>query len=228
MSDLPASWSAGFPSSSELAAEAVIRIPTGRLTADSRLERRHSCEFTLFKIVEEHHLTPAIARGFKDVPGFLGLAQSTLQRRKSRAGRSLEHHLARIFEEEGVAFDAQKVTESGHRPDFVFPSIITYRAAQTGDPRVTVLASKSTLRDRWRQVLREADKVPVKYLLTLDEGLSEAQCLAIRSAGIRLVVPAGRITSFPKSVRGDLVSLAAFISTRLRVQGANRLNGDTG
>ena len=38
-----------------------------------------------------------------------------------------------------------------------------------------MLAVKSTCKDRWRQILAEADRLPVKHLLTLEPGISVAQ-----------------------------------------------------
>jgi hypothetical protein len=211
--DLPAAWKDRFPTAAELAAESARRVP-GSGDIDARFTRRHECEYSLFKVVEEDHLLPAIGPGFAFVADFLVLAQSTLQRRKARAGRSLELQLALIFDEEQIEYVAQPETEPGHRPDFVFPSLERYRVASVGDPSLAMLAVKSTLRDRWRQVLREADKIPRKHLLTLDQGVSEAQFQDIARSGIQLVVPEGRIRSFPRGVRRHVQSLATFVGTR--------------
>lgn len=211
--DLAPSWLDRFPTSTELAREAARNVPRS-VPVDRRLMLRHECEFALFKVVEEHHLLPAIGSGFAFVADFLTLAQTTLQRRKARAGRSLEIQLRLILDEEAVAYTAQAETEPGHRPDFIFPSLDAYRSAAHGDPVLAMLAVKSTLRDRWRQVLREADKIPVKHLFTLDQGVSQAQYQDIASSGLRLVVPADRIPSFPSAVRPELVQLGAFILSR--------------
>lgn len=218
MADLKAAWSTSFPSPAELSAESARRVPNVGLTIDARLLRRHDCEFGLFRTVEAHHLTPAIGVGFPNVGAFLALAQSTLQRRKARAGKALELQLARIFTEEEVLYSAQAETELGHRPDFLFPSTAIYHAARAGDDALDMLAAKSTLRDRWRQVLREADKIPVKHLFTLDEGVSESQFRDIASAGVRLVVPAQLVQSFPRRVRPDLITLRAFVDRRRTTQ----------
>jgi hypothetical protein len=217
--ELPDAWRSTFPSTTDLTREAVRRVPAAGMTVDSRLEGRHAWEFALFQGIEAHHLQPVLEAGFSDAAEFLAAAQAVLQRRKSRAGRSLEQHLAAVFNEEGVAHEAQKETEPGHRPDFLFPSVHRYRNAPAGASDLDMLAVKSTLRDRWRQVLKEADKIPEKHLFTLDEGVSENQYRQIRSEGIRLVVPAGRIPRFPRSVRGDVLSLGSFVTHRLRKQG---------
>jgi hypothetical protein len=74
-----------------------------------------------------------------------------------------------------------------------------------------MLAVKTTCRDRWRQVLNEADRVATKHLLTLQEGVSEAQHKEMREAGVVLVVPRGLHGSYPKAVRPHLMTLESFI-----------------
>lgn len=74
-----------------------------------------------------------------------------------------------------------------------------------------MLAAKTTCKDRWRQVINEASRIPVKHLLTLQEGVSEGQFREKQEAGIRLVVPAGLHDSYPGSVRPHLVSFESFI-----------------
>ena len=208
---LPADWRERFPTAKELAAEAARLVPAAG-SADERFMKRHECEYNLFQAVEEHQLLPVIGPGFAFVADFLALAQTTLQRRKSRAGRSLELQLALIFDEERVPYSPQTITEPGHQPDFIFPSIERYRAASSGDPSLAMLAVKSTLRDRWRQVLQEADKIPTKHLFTLDRGISVDQFRGIARSGIRLVVPSALVRSYPKAVRDGLLTLSSFVA----------------
>ncbi|MFC6252851.1 type II restriction endonuclease [Pseudophaeobacter arcticus] len=49
---------------------------------------------------------------------------------------------------------------------------------------------KSTCKDRWRQVLAEAEKVSRKHLLTLEPGISEPQTDQMEASSLQLVVPA--------------------------------------
>ena len=62
--------------------------------------RRRECEFEIFRSVEEAVELPVITAGFTSLDGFLARAQTILQRRKSRSGRSLELHAREIFIEE--------------------------------------------------------------------------------------------------------------------------------
>jgi hypothetical protein len=74
-----------------------------------------------------------------------------------------------------------------------------------------MLAVKTTCKDRWRQILTEADRISDKHLLTLQEGVSESQFREMTEARVRLVVPAELTNAFPKSVRPHLQTLESFI-----------------
>lgn len=98
-------------------------------------------------------------------------AHSILQRRKSRAGRSLELHTRQIFVEErlreGEHFSYQPESEPNKSPDFLFPSEAAYKDASFPASKLRMLAVKTTCKDRWRQVVKEVDRIPTKHLLTL-------------------------------------------------------------
>ena len=223
MDELPRAWALEFPAPIALTEEAVRRV-TPRLDPDARLLRRYECEFRLFRVVEEAHVLPAITRGFTSVDEFLGLAQTVLNRRKSRAGRALELQLAAILAEEGVAYAAQAQTEPGSIVDFLFPSLERYGASHPGDGSIQMLAVKTTLRDRWRQVLAEGSKIPTKHLFTLDEGVSLAQYQEMRSRDLRLVVPQRNVAKFPEPVRLDLMTLDQFLEVTKALPGPVRIN----
>ena len=207
MADLPRAWGAHFPAGRELTAEAVRRRPGDSGDVDQRLVDRYRCEFGLFKVVEESHTLPLIGGGFRSVEEFLVVAQAVANRRKARAGRSLELHLAHIFDEEHVDYEAGATTEDNRRPDFVFPSIVAYRA---GHPTL-MLGVKTSVKDRWRQVLDEAAKIRVKHLFTLSEGVSPDQFRQMDGSGLRLVVPEVNVRRFPEAVRPRLMTLARFL-----------------
>lgn len=208
--DLPLEWLDQFPAGQVLSDEAVRLSAAEHLDPDARLLRRFRCEYELFKVIEAVHLLPRI-REFTSVDAFLTVAQSALQRRKARAGRSLELHLARVFREEGVPCEWGATTETGHIPDALFPSAARYQAALLGAADIHMLAVKTTLKDRWRQVLEEADKIPRKHLFTLAEGVSVPQFEQMARAGITLVVPRENVGKFPEAVRGELMDLDGFV-----------------
>jgi hypothetical protein len=75
-----------------------------------------------------------------------------------------------------------------------------------------MLAVKTTCRDRWRQILNEADRIPRKHLLTLQEGISEGQFREMTAAGVQLVVPTPLIAVYPRSIQPHLQSIESFIA----------------
>ena len=216
--ELPPAWLNAFPTGDEIVQAVLARRPAKRgQSSDERLISRRDCEFELFKSVEQAIELPAILRGFETLDGFLSRAQTILQRRKARAGRSLELHTRQLFLEaglvEGTHFQSQPESERGKRPDFLFPSQAAYKDPTFPDDKLRLLAVKTTCRDRWRQVINEADRVKVKHLLTLQEGVSEAQFREMQDANVRLVVPARLQKSYPASVRGSLTSVEEFLAT---------------
>lgn len=146
---------------------------------------------------------------------FIARAQTILQRRKARSGRSLELHTRRIFVEENlqedIHFSHQPESEPGKKPDFLFPSRLAYQTKAFPDSQLRMLAVKTTCKDRWRQILNEAARILVKHLLTLQEGVSVNQFKEMTDANVRLVVPKRIISAFPASVRGHLQTLESFI-----------------
>lgn len=211
MADLPPAWGMEFPAPISLSAEAVRRFGGGHLDPDTRLMRRFECEYRIFRTVEEAHVLPTVAGGFPRVEEFVSVAMSVINRRKSRAGRSLELQLATVFEEETVPFESQVTTEPGSVVDFLFPSLDRYQAAAAGDTGIHLLAVKTTLKDRWRQVLQEGRKVSPKHLFTLDEGVTLATYQDMKSRGVQLVVPQRRVAHFPEVVRNDVLTLGGFL-----------------
>ena len=74
-----------------------------------------------------------------------------------------------------------------------------------------MLAVKTTCKDRWRQILNEANRIETPHLLTLQEGVSENQHREMESEGVKLVVPKPLHKKYPKGVREKLTSLDEFI-----------------
>ena len=74
-----------------------------------------------------------------------------------------------------------------------------------------MLGSKSTLKDRWRQVLSEAQRIREKHLLTLEPGISENQTSEMRAKQLRLVLPKSLHSTYRESQRGWLMSLGNFV-----------------
>ncbi len=213
--DMPADWLDDFPDANAVLAKVIELRPLSGLDPDERLIRRRDCEYELFQSVEEMLVLPTIRQGFDSMDDFIAFAQTTLQRRRVRSGRSLELHTRRILIEEGLAehrdFTHGAQSESGKRPDFLFPSKACYDDPSYPAERLRMLAVKTTCRDRWRQVTTEADRIPNKHLLTLQEGVSQGQFEQMKGAGVQLVVPAGLVPSYPSTIRPELTTLESYI-----------------
>ena len=74
-----------------------------------------------------------------------------------------------------------------------------------------MLGVKSTCKDRWRQVLTEADRVTPKHLLTLEPAISTAQTTEMSLNNLQLVVPRDIITTYKEEQKKILIDLREFI-----------------
>lgn len=169
-------------------------------------------EYSLFKSMEEKVYSDVCTRLFPNLDAFISMANEVLNRRKSRAGKSLEHHLANIFTNNDLVFEEQAVTEEKKKPDFLFPNAECYHNILFPGDLITVLGAKTTCKDRWRQVLNEADRVDVKYLFTLQQGISSNQLKEMQDYNLKLVVPSKYIQSFPQNYRKNIYDLSTFIT----------------
>lgn len=169
-------------------------------------------EYSLFKSMEEKVYSDVCTRLFPNLDAFISMANEVLNRRKSRAGKSLEHHLANIFTNNDLVFEEQAITEEKKKPDFLFPNAECYHNILFPGDLITVLGAKTTCKDRWRQVLNEADRVDVKYLFTLQQGISSNQLKEMQDYNLKLVVPSKYIQSFPQNYRKNIYDLSTFIT----------------
>ena len=170
-------------------------------------------EEILFRTLEKHLIGERLGTGFQDdVDGFIHFSLSVQNRRKSRAGSALEHHLEQILRARRVRFDRAAVTENRAKPDFLFPGHAEYHDAAFPVERLTVLGVKSTCKDRWRQVLAGANRIERKHLLTLEPGISEHQTEEMRQRNLQLVLPRSLHATFTLAQRGSLLTVGDFVS----------------
>jgi hypothetical protein len=210
--DLREEWRIDLPSGEDVLEMALHRLPEARnLRIDVRLMKRRVCEYELFRSIEDHVVLPRVREGFDNVEQFVAFAHSVTNRRKARAGRSLELHARAIFNEERVPYSWTPQTEAKRTPDFVFPSIEHYRNANWPASNLRMLAAKTTCKDRWRQILNEAERIPTKHLLTLQEGVSEEQFAEMKDESVQLVVPSVLHKSYPESIQCELITFERFV-----------------
>jgi hypothetical protein len=74
-----------------------------------------------------------------------------------------------------------------------------------------MLGSKSSCKDRWRQVLSETERIPHKHLLTLEPGISENQTDEMRAKLLQLVLPASLHTTYREAQRNWLMTVEDFV-----------------
>lgn len=85
---------------------------------------------------------------------------------------------------------------------------------------LTFLGAKTTCKDRWRQVLNEANRISEKYLFTLQQGVSPNQLEEMHNENLTLVVPTEYHRYYPQTNWTSVISLKEFISIVLKKQGA--------
>lgn len=178
-------------------------------------------EYTLFRALEHARYGEILKKGFQSVDEFVRVANMVLNRRKSRAGKSLEHHLSAIFDYNEIDYSSQAVTEGNKRPDFLFPSQEAYHDYSFSADYLVSLAAKTTCKDRWRQVLNEADRLKdkTKYLCTLQQGISGAQMDEMQSENVILVVPKPYIAAYPKDRRERIWTISRFVQYVKMIEG---------
>lgn len=209
-----------FPETRQMAQGAKICYDTAYNITEEALRKKPDdillkwvdTEYQLFKYMEEKIYAETLNKPFGNVDSFVQMANEVLNRRKSRAGKSLEHHLADIFTHNELIFEEQAVTEDNKKPDFLFPNAKCYHNLQFPADDIIVLGAKTTCKDRWRQVLTEADRVDTKYLFTLQQGISKNQLQEMRDSNLKLVVPRQYITYYPQEYQYSISDLGCFIS----------------
>lgn len=168
-------------------------------------------EEQLFRALERVLVQEKLDQGFESVEEFIEYSKSVQNRRKSRMGHSLQHHLAFLFQENGLKFKPQGTTEHKNKPDFLFPGELEYRNPAFDAAHLFMLAAKSTAKDRWRQILTEANRIPKKHLCTLEQAISRDQTDEMRRKGVYLVVPASFHSTYLPIQQRELLSLHSFI-----------------
>ena len=209
----------GFPSTKEMSEmartlfneEFGVKESSILKDPDKYLLRWINTEYLLFHSIEEERYRTVYIKPFPNCQALIDFSKVIQNRRKSRAGKSLEHHLAYIFTLHHIRFCEQEVTEDNKKPDFLFPGIIEYKDPEFPKQGLTFLGAKTTCKDRWRQVLNEASLIDHKYLFTLQKGISINQICEMEHSNLTLVIPSSNKKFFAKEVQDKLISLRQFI-----------------
>jgi type II restriction enzyme len=116
-------------------------------------------EYHIFRRLEFYRYGDMISKGFVTVEDFIEVANTVLNRRKSRAGKSLENHLAALFGYNKLIYVSQPITEGNKKPDFLFPTEKDYHDPDFPSEKLVFLGAKTTCKDRWRQIINEANRI---------------------------------------------------------------------
>lgn len=209
-----------FPSTTDMAAfarDCVCRANSYSQSyiannPDSIIQKWVAAEYQLFGGLEEKIYRPIFTQPFNSCQSLIDFSNSILNRRKSRAGKSLEHHLAKIFDASQIRYQEQVITEGNKIPDFIFPDGDSYHNFLFPADKLTMLGAKTTCKDRWRQVLNEANRIEHKHLFTLQQGVSRNQMQEMQEENLTLVVPRDNISLFHPDYRNNIMDLRTFIS----------------
>lgn len=220
----------GFPTTKEFSALARKIYINGNPidNPDYTLVKWMEQEEKLFKRLEHHLVKEKLENelnGEIEVQKYTDFFLGVHNRRKARAGHSLENHLQEILNENKIEYSKGKITENKSRPDFLFPNIELYHSQSFPDDKLTMLGVKSTCKDRWRQVLAEADKINLKHLLTLEPAITSTQTHEMQSQNLQLVLPAPIHQTYKPEQREwlmDLVDFIELIKEREKFMGKNQ------
>lgn len=197
-------------------ARATLRDSVSPLEApDETLIAWMVWEEKLFRTFEKFSVQAKLREGFGkdglDVDDFIGFSLKVQNTRKSRAGYAFENHLSEIFSENKINFSRGAKTERNNKPDFLFPGIKEYLEKTFPIERLTMLGLKTTAKDRWRQVIPEADRISPKHLITLEPAISRNQTDEMRVQAVQLVIPKTITSTYSTDQQKELLSLEDFV-----------------
>lgn len=228
LDDLIAKFGNSFPKGTDFSAFSVSTLKNldWKHEPDQSLIACYEREEMLFRVFENHLLetelikytTPSL-----DVDMVLKTTMSAFQRRKSRAGAAFENQLALLFDVRGIKYSAQAYTEGKSKPDFIFPSIKDYHNPRFPIGRLTMLGAKTTIKERWRQVLDEADRINKKHLITLEPAVSEDYTQAMKKDNLQLVVPKPLFETYTENQRKWLLDVKGFCEMVEQRQGSYQI-----
>jgi hypothetical protein len=226
---LAAFGSEGFPTTARFSAFARASLENevdARTEADATLLSWMEREEKLFRIFERYFVQRRLRTGFgehgDDVDAFIDFSLSVQNRRKSRVGHAFEGHIDTLFRIHDLRFEQGRgkgrVTENNARPDFLFPDFGSYHNPEFPLQNLRILGAKTTCKDRWRQVLSEAEKITPKHLVTLEPAISESQTSEMQAHHLQLVIPAAIHETYSPAQQGWLMTLADFIREIEKIQ----------
>jgi hypothetical protein len=200
-----------FPSTGRMSELAQSLVEVDSMDADTALVAFIDREERIFRAIEKILVTIKLNEGFLSVDDFISYSLSVQNRRKSRMGYALQNHLSKIFIDNQLRFDPQVITEGRNKPDFIFPGRREYRDVEFNAGLLVMLASKSSCKERWTQILGEAERIPNKHLCTLEQAISVEQTRAMKVRNVTLVIPSIFHATYTDAQQRDLWTINQFV-----------------
>ena len=139
-------------------------------------------------------------------------ARALHDQRQHTACTYVEIHIAHILDARGIEYEAQARTENGKKPDFLFPSQAAYEDPTFPETQLRMLASKTSIKDRFRQVADEANRIRDKHLFTLTPGdVTHPKLAQLDELHIHLVMPKVVKESYDDLIQGETMTFSRFI-----------------
>ena len=203
-------------------ARATLKYPSPIESPDEVLLSLLEREEMLFKTLEKKIVQDKLKQGFgddgMDVEMFIKFSLSVQNTRKSRAGLAFENQLAYVFDGHKVIYSKKAKTERNNTPDFLFPGIKEYKDPEFDTTLLTMLGLKTTAKERWTQILSEADRIERKHFITLEPSISKNQTDEMIARKIQLVLPNSIRNTYTEDQKQNIISLSDFIAYTLDKQ----------
>jgi len=184
---------------------------------DATLLKWMDDEEHIFRLLERHivqkHLEAGFGESGVDVDAFIKVSLSVQNCRKARAGLAFEHHIEAVLRANDVRHERGVQTEGKRKPDFLFPGRGAYIDDVYPASKLRILGTKTTCKERWRQVLAEADRIPLKHSITLEPSVSNDQTEEMKSRQLQLIVPTPIQATYKQEQQAWLMSFFSSSST---------------
>lgn len=138
--------------------------------------------YNLQKPVETRKFFQGKIDGFSET--FMSMANS----RKSRVGKTYEYHMQTYLNRLKIPYAYQEKVDGKKKPDFILPSRDFYYKDDRAPDDAILFSLKTTLKERWQQILNEGKRVERRYLATLDKAVTGDQIQEMESKKVTLVV----------------------------------------
>ncbi len=178
----------------------ILKELSTRFNTPSKILERMSEDLFELKLTDKKIFEKKLVETFGNYAGAISpyiyqLCLSNTQSRRSRAGKTFEGIIYFLYELFNYSFNSQaqigRNTFSNLGLGKIVDSILPSVDAFTKRRDKTIIGSmKTTLRERWQEVVEEVSRsnVPSIYLLTVDDDISENKAIQMGNHNIVLVV----------------------------------------